>query len=341
VPFSESAVLKLTEPQLATAMESWKLADLVGIIAPSSRDQMLDYRDIDDTGRPARNIELAEAAIMARLWKLAAARNTTGKVNMDAIQLIILAMSRFSSSVAMTVAGCAALEASGMLGVHDAAQTFVDTNGAALVVNQMRGNLSHAATQEYGTWILGSLGYLGFSQELEFLGGVEVVLMALKTHQDNAKVVRNGARALDGLSQTASESTLCDGRLEGLCDILRNHAQDGGAVKLVCGAIATIMRVSGDHAVSVSGCAEMAQECLSCMKHHAKDAEVTHSTLMMLGTMLWAKRAELGDLAPYQSSIGKAAEDAFMNHLTCVKVKQAVAWLQSLSCRGTQGLEIR
>ena len=53
---------------------------------------------------------------------------------------------------------------------------------------------------------------------------------------------------------------------------------------------------------------------------------------MMLGTMLWAKRAELGDLAPYQSSIGKAAEDAFMNHLTCVKVSSLDCLLAILPC---------
>ena len=118
-------------------------------------------------------------------------------------------------------AASAALEASGILGGQDAAQAFVDANGAALMVNQMKSKMSDAASQEYGTWILGSLGYLGYGESIECMGGVEAVLLALKKHGGNMKVIRNAARALDGISQDASEASMTDGRLDGLCSVLR------------------------------------------------------------------------------------------------------------------------
>jgi len=283
--------------------------------------------------------QLCKTAIVTRLWKLAAARNTTGKVEMDTIKLILLAMARFHQSVPMTVAGFAALEASGVLGVQDAAQALIEANGAALVVNQMKANATEPACQEYGTWILGSLSFLGHGERVEFHGGVEACLEALQNNPANLKVVRNALRALDGLSQTASDVSMSDGRLEALEGVLRERKPDPHAIKLACAAIATILRAAGDQAAELVNDAEIVEEAVSALSVHLDDKEVMHNGMMMLGTLLWAKKGEMGNLNHLTPKVNALAAEAFEKHHSCVKVKQSVSWLQSLT-RGNQGLEI-
>ena len=261
---------------------------------------------------------------------------------MDTIKLILLAMARFAKSVPMTVAGFAALEASGVLGVHESAQAFIDANGAALVVNQMKANPTEPACQEYGTWILGSLGYLGHGEYVEFqVDGVKAVLRAMQNNSENLKVVRNGIRALDGLSQTASDNAMTDGRLEALAGVLREKKADPQTIQMASATIATLLRAAGDQASDLANDMEIVEEGIGAVRTHLGDSDVVHSGMMMLGTLLWAKKGDRANLAHLVPTVNALAAEACEKHAGCVKVKQSVSWLQSLTGVGNQGLVIQ
>ena len=290
------------------------------------------------TSSPAAQI--SRRTIVARLWKLATNRNTANKVDTESVQTILLAMARFPETMAITVAGLAAIEASGVLQDPEAAQILVDAHGANLVANQMKRNKCDPACQEYGSWILGSLGYLGFGENVEFADGVVAVAAAIHSHKDNSRVIRNATRALDGLSQQTSENATKDGRLEAFLSVLRSHQRDSTVVKTACGGVANLIRVLGEAAAEVEIEVELVEEGLSLLELYVSDAEMVHGILMMLGTVLYAKRADAKRLAPIYKKIQKAVNGAFESHLTSVKIKQSVAWVQAQvrERRGSQSL---
>jgi len=84
----------------------------------------------------------------------------------------------------------------------------------------------------------------------------------------------------------------------------------------------------------------MVNECLGGIKSHMNDAEFMQSSLMMIGTILWAMKSKSGELFTLSKKINTVAEEAFGKHMNNAKVKQAVAWLQSLSVRGSRSLVI-
>jgi len=106
VPVSP-ALLNLPDKALASAVENFTLAELVSIVAPPSRETMMDCTEMRDTSRLARLIELTEAGIVARLWSMAAARNTSGKVDSDVIKMVLVVMGRFAAKTATHVASAA------------------------------------------------------------------------------------------------------------------------------------------------------------------------------------------------------------------------------------------
>jgi len=271
--FGGPSLLNLPDSTLVQVLRNSAFADLVSLVAPSSSQKAIDCRGMVDTGRLARLIELTEAAIVTRMWKFAAARNVSGKVDVETIKQMVLAMARFSANSTVCVAGCAALEASGVLGQPDAAQILLECNGGAFLVNQMRAHIEDPAVQEYGTWILGSLGYLGFAQPLNLVGAVDVVVLALKKHPGNYKIIRNGARALEGLSQGA-EDVLHDGRCRSLLHIMRDHSEDSEAVRLACSALATILREAGEQQQDCVESTELVAAATACMSCHCKDPKV-------------------------------------------------------------------
>jgi len=62
---------------------------------------------------------------------------------------------------------------------------------------------------------------------------------------------------------------------------------------------------------------------------------VQYAVLMFLGTLLWSGQSFLPMYDGLKAQIAAACDTAFSDHLTNVEVKQAVAWVQSLSQRGT------